>query len=149
MPDRLTTIARKLRKDATNAERRLWQRLRREQVEGCKFRRQVVLSGFIVDFACYEAQLVVEVDGATHSTDAEIARDATRDAVVRAQGYAILRFTNDEVYHNLDGVLETVRLKLIALRPPVEAETFDGGATPLPNPPPQGGRERPRDRPPR
>jgi very-short-patch-repair endonuclease len=142
VPDRLTTIARKLRKDATNAERRLWQRLRREQVEGCKFRRQVVLSGFIVDFACYEAQLVVEVDGATHSTDAEIARDATRDAVVRAQGYAILRFTNDEVYHNLDGVLETVRLKLIALRPPVEAETFDGGATPLPNP--QGGRERPR-----
>ena len=144
MPDRLTTIARKLRKDATNAERRLWQRLRREQVEGCKFRRQVVLSGFIVDFACYKAQLVVEVDGATHSTDAEIARDATRDAAVRAQGYAILRFTNDEVYHNLDGVLETVRLKLIALRPPVEAETFDCGATPLPNPPPQGGRECPR-----
>jgi very-short-patch-repair endonuclease len=103
-----------------------------------------VLSGFIVDFACYEARFVVEVDGATHSTDAEITRDATRDAVVRAQGYAILRFTNDEVYHNLNGVLETVRLKLIALRPPVEAETFDGGATPLAHSPPQGGRERPR-----
>ena len=144
MPDRLTTIARKLRKDATNAERNLWQGLRREQVEGFKFRRQVLLSGFIVDFAYCEAQLVVEVDGATHSTDAEITRDATRDAVVRTQGYAILRFTNDEVYHNLDGVLETVRLKLVALRPPVEAETFDGGATPLPHPPPQAGRERPR-----
>src|SRR5271163_1002698 len=118
MPD-IKALARKLRSDQTSAERSLWAALRRHGIEGFRFRRQVVLSGFIVDFACYEARLVVEVDGATHSTDSEIARDATRDALVRSQGFSVLRFTNDEVYHNADGVLETVRLKLAALRPPV------------------------------
>jgi very-short-patch-repair endonuclease len=60
---------------------------------------------------------VIEVDGATHSTDREIARDATRSAALAAQGYDVLRFTNDDVFHNLDGVLETIYLRLRALRP--------------------------------
>ena len=61
--------------------------------------------------------MVVEVDGATHSTDEQIARDAARSAALRAQGYDVLRFTNDDVFHNLGGVLETIQMRLIALRP--------------------------------
>ena len=102
------------------AERRLWLGLRRKEVGGFRFRRQVALGGYIANSASFDAKLVIEVDGATHSTDEQIARDAARTAALAAQGFAILRFTNDEVYHNLDGVLETVRLKLIELRPRIE-----------------------------
>jgi very-short-patch-repair endonuclease len=64
------------------------------------------------------------VDGATHCTDEELARDATRTTALAAQGFAILRFTNDEVFRNLEGVLETIRLKLIELRPRAEDSAF-------------------------
>ena len=134
-------VARRLRKDATAAERRLWQGIRREQIGGFRFRRQVILAGFIADFACHEARLVVEVDGATHSSDAEVMRDAARTAALCAQGYDVVRFTNDEVFGNLDGVLETIRLRLVELRPRMVGEPFGSGATPLPDPPPRGGRE--------
>jgi very-short-patch-repair endonuclease len=107
MPKSLTPLARALRRNATGAERRLWQRLRREQVGGFRFRRQVILDGFIADFACLDARMLVEVDGATHSTDEQIARDAVRSAALAAEGFDILRFTNEDVYVNLDGVLET------------------------------------------
>jgi very-short-patch-repair endonuclease len=117
IPNRLTTLAKTLRRNATSAERRLWQGLRREQVAGFRFRRQVILGGFIADFVCLEARLVIEVDGATHGMDDEIARDTARSAVLAAQGYDVLRFTNDDVFHNLDGVIETIHLRLIALRP--------------------------------
>jgi very-short-patch-repair endonuclease len=117
MPKQLTTVARSLRRNATSAERRLWQGLRREQVAGFRFRRQVILAGFIADFACFEARVVIEVDGATHGTDEEVARDIARSATLAAQGYDVLRFTNDDVFHNLDGVLETIYMRLIALRP--------------------------------
>ena len=79
----------------------------------------MILCGFIVDFACYEARLVVEVDGATHTTEAELEKDRRRDEKLRANGNSVLRFTNDEVFHNVDGVVETIRLKLIELRPRV------------------------------
>jgi very-short-patch-repair endonuclease len=75
MPD-LKLLARKLRSDQTAAERSLWAALRRHGIEGFRFRRQAVPCGFIVDFACYEARLIVEVDGATHSTETELAKDA-------------------------------------------------------------------------
>jgi very-short-patch-repair endonuclease len=77
----------------------------------------VTLKGCIVDFACYEGKLVIEVDGATHSTDAEVARDRKREGILKADGYSVLRFTNDEVFHNLDGALETIGLKLLELKP--------------------------------
>ena len=120
MPSRLVPLARRLRRNATAAERRLWQGLRRKEVAGFRFRRQVALGGFIADFASFDARLVIEVDGATHSTDEELARDAARTGALAAQGFALLRFTNAEVFHNLDGVLETIRLKLIELRPRIE-----------------------------
>jgi very-short-patch-repair endonuclease len=117
LPKQLTTLARSLRRNATSAERRLWQGLRREQVTGFRFRRQVILGGFVADFACFEARMVIEVDGATHGTDEEIARDAARSAALAAQGYDVLRFTNDDVFHNLNGVLETIHMRLATLRP--------------------------------
>jgi very-short-patch-repair endonuclease len=110
MPARLASIARSLRRNATSAERRLWQGLRRKEVGGFRF-RQVALGGFIADFASFDARLVIEVDGATHSTNEELARDAARTAALAAQGFALVRFTNDEAFHNLDGVLETIRLE--------------------------------------
>jgi very-short-patch-repair endonuclease len=84
---------------------------------GFRFRRQVILGGFVADFACLEARMVIEVDGATHSTDREVVRDAARSGALAAQGYGVLRFTNDDVFHNLDGVLETITMRLIVLRP--------------------------------
>jgi very-short-patch-repair endonuclease len=120
IPSSFVPLARSLRGNATDAERRLWQGLRRKGVAGFRFRRQVALGGFIADFASFDAKLVIEVDGATHSTDEELARDFTRTAALKAQGFVILRFTNDEVYRNLDGVLETIRLKLMELRPRIQ-----------------------------
>jgi very-short-patch-repair endonuclease len=120
MPKKLRPLARSLRRDATNAERRLWESLRRKQIAGFRFRRQVLLGGFIADFASFDARLVVEVDGATHSTDQEIAYDAARSEALAAQGFSVLRFANEDVYRNLDGVLETIRMRLIELRPRIE-----------------------------
>ena len=117
MPNRLTPAARSLRRNQTSAERTLWKAINARKLEGFRFRRQVILCGFIVDFACYEARLVVEVDGATHTTDAELESDMRRDEKLRANGNSVLRFSNDEVFHNVDGVVETVRLKLSELRP--------------------------------
>jgi very-short-patch-repair endonuclease len=81
----LAPAARALRRNATSAERRPWQVLRRKQVGEFRFRRQVILRGFIADFACLEARLVVEVDGATQSTKMEIASDERRAAALRAR----------------------------------------------------------------
>jgi very-short-patch-repair endonuclease len=117
MPKRLRPLARCLRRNASNAERRLWEGLRRKQLAGFRFRRQVILDGFIADFASFDARLVVEVDGATHSTDEEIAYDAARSAALATQGFAVLRFANEDVYGNLEGVLETIRMRLKELRP--------------------------------
>jgi very-short-patch-repair endonuclease len=97
--------------------------LRRQGVEGFRFRRQVALLGFVVDFICFEARLVVEVDGATHSTEAEVARDSRRDEILRANGSVVLRFGNAEVYENLEGVLEMIRLKLLEICPGGPAAT--------------------------
>ena len=123
MPDnandakRLRAIARKLRANQTSAEQKLWRALRRKQLEAFRFRRQVPLCGHIVDFVCLEARLVIEVDGATHATDKELRRDALRDAALRENGDSILRVTNEDIYRNLEGVVETIWMKLRELRP--------------------------------
>jgi very-short-patch-repair endonuclease len=124
VPRRLRPIARSLRRDATNAERRLKEGLRRKQVGGFRFRRQVILGSFIADFASLDARLVVEVDGATHWANEEAAHDTARSAALGAQGFSVLRFSNEDVYRNLDGVLETICMKLTELRPRTEDSAF-------------------------
>jgi very-short-patch-repair endonuclease len=104
--------ARSLRRDMTSAERKLWRALRGHGLAGLHFRRQAPCGPYIADFLCHAARLVVEVDGATHSTDDEIARDRRRDAWFAENGFRVLRFTNAEVYDNLDGVLETIFSKV-------------------------------------
>ena len=121
MVHRLTPIARRLRHEATKAERILWRAIYRGQLDGFKFRRQVPICGYVVDFACHEARLVVELDGATHSTVEELAADNVRQTKIEDEGYAVLRFRNAEFYDNLDGVAETILLKLRALRPRLDA----------------------------
>jgi very-short-patch-repair endonuclease len=100
--------ARVLRGQQTSAEARLWQVLRGRSTGHYKFRRQHPIVHYIVDYVCLDAKLIIEIDGATHSTDAEIARDATRDTELSQPGFFTLRVTNDEVYNNLDGVAETI-----------------------------------------
>jgi very-short-patch-repair endonuclease len=98
-----------MRKDATNAEARLWQALKGRQLEGFKFRRQVPLKGYIVDFVCFDARLIVEVDGSQH---AESAADSTRDAAFASDGFRTLRFWNDDVLRNIDGVCAEILMML-------------------------------------
>jgi very-short-patch-repair endonuclease len=103
-----TNRARALRRAQSQAERLLWRRLSGRSLGGFKFVRQEPIGPFFVDFACREAKLVVEVDGATHSTDDEARRDARRAEFLRARGYRVARVDNDDVCRNLDGVIETI-----------------------------------------
>jgi very-short-patch-repair endonuclease len=102
------TYARTLRRSLTRAETILWTRLRRRQILGMQVRRQLPIGPYIADFACPAAHLVIEVDGATHSTDAERAHDERRRVFIEAQGWSIIRFWNEEVYANEDGVIATI-----------------------------------------
>jgi len=104
MTDLPTRRARELRSAMTDAERALWQALRRRRL-GARFRRQVPLGPYIVDFACLEQKLAVEVDGGQH---AESEYDAGRDAWLRAHGFRVLRFWNNEVLANLEGVATVI-----------------------------------------
>jgi very-short-patch-repair endonuclease len=122
---RLTPFARKLRREATPAERCLWGVLKNGQLEGVKFRRQAILGDYIVDFAAFETRLIVEVDGATHSTQEELTRDALRERKLRAMGFAILRFQNAEVFENLKGVEATIRLKVSEIKGRFESMNED------------------------
>ena len=103
-----TNRARALRSKATAAEERLWYELRARRFNDVKFVRQCPIGPFFVDFACREWKIIVEVDGGTHSTPDELARDAARSAYLRAQGFRIFRAHNQDIYDNLDGVLDTL-----------------------------------------
>lgn len=104
--------ARALRKAMPKSEVILWSRLRREQLGGYRFRRQMPIGPYIADFACAELRLLIEVDGATHTAPAEIERDARRAAFLQQQGWHVWRVWNNEVYENLEGVLEGLLIEL-------------------------------------
>ncbi|QCI97637.1 endonuclease domain-containing protein [Agrobacterium larrymoorei] len=95
------TRARAMRKDSTRAENLLWQVLRGGKLEGFKFRRQVPMHNYVLDFVCFDAKVIIEVDGAQH---ADSDADARRDAYFRGEGFVTLRFWNDEIERNLDFV---------------------------------------------
>ena len=97
-----------LRRNLTDAESKLWQDLRARRLQGYKFRRQHPIDDYVADFACIPAKLVIEIDGATHSTEEELAHDARRTEVMESLGWRVIRFTNDEVYKDVDGVVEAI-----------------------------------------
>ncbi|MGB0085374.1 MAG: DUF559 domain-containing protein [Rhodomicrobiaceae bacterium] len=97
--------ARKLRRNQTDAELKLWLHLRNRRLDGLKFRRQVRVAGFVADFLCEGTKLIVEVDGSQHAEDAN---DAERTKVLQAAGFEVLRFWNSDVLHNIEGVLERI-----------------------------------------
>ena len=110
------TNARALRAGMTDSERKLWARLRMEQL-GVKFRRQHPLGNYVADFACLAPKLIVELDGSQHADRA--AYDSRRDAYFREHGFAVLRFATDEPFKNMDGVLTAIaeQLGLVGERP--------------------------------
>lgn len=89
----------------TEAEEKLWHELRGRRLDRIKFRRQVPIGPYVADFACLEASLIVEIDGSQH---AESLRDQVRDVELKARGFRVLRFWNDEVLRELDAVCDTI-----------------------------------------
>ena len=109
--------ARALRRDMSDAERLLWQHLRRRQIAGQRFRRQHPVGNYIVDFVCLEAALIVEVDGGQHAD--QKAYDTARTAWLDQQGFRVVRFWNSEVLTNLEGVREVILREVLSrIRPP-------------------------------
>jgi very-short-patch-repair endonuclease len=104
--------ARELRQKMTPAERRLWQQLRANRLDNWHFRRQQIIDGFIVDFYCHRAGLVIEVDGPIHEDQQEA--DAEREAILRTRELTILRFTNRQVMNDMPTVLQEIRRVLNA-----------------------------------
>lgn len=102
------TFRRALRRSATEQENLLWRALRGRQFAGAKFRRQHTVGPYTLDFICTGRRLGIELDGGGHYLEPGRARDATRDAWLAAQGIRVLRFSNEDVRINLDGVLEAV-----------------------------------------
>jgi very-short-patch-repair endonuclease len=104
-----TIKARDLRQTSTDPERLLWSHLRNRHLDGFRFKRQQPVGPYFADFACPEALLIVEVDGGQHS---DSQKDLERDRFLNAAGYSVLRFWNNEVSDELNGVLQIIRLVL-------------------------------------
>ena len=119
-------LARQMRGAPTEAERKLWWHLRhRLGLRNTHFRRQVRIDRYIVDFACHAKHVIVEVDGSQHAM--RLAADTERTKVLQANGYSVLRYWNNDILRNIDGVLEDIHRAIMR--------------TPTPNPSPQGGGE--------
>ncbi len=133
--DQSVARSRRLCRDATPAERKLWDVLRSASLDGFKFRRQQRLGIYFGDFVCQSVRLVIEVDGRTHDGAEAQAKDERRTAFLEHEGYRVVRFTNAEVMKNLDGVVEAVRFALASSDSPSPAPAAQE------HPLPQGERE--------
>lgn len=109
---KLADVARKLRSDMTEAEKRLWSRIRAKQL-GVQFTRQHQIADFVVDFACRSLKLAVECDGGQHS---ESTSDAARAEIIEAHGYRVIRFWNNDILENTDGVIEAIMREILIAR---------------------------------
>jgi very-short-patch-repair endonuclease len=117
----LTGVAGKLRKHSTDTERHLWRYLRDRQIEGFKFRRQHPIGHDVVDFVNFEKKVILELDGGQHALHPD---DRMRDEWLRAEGYKVLRFWDNQVLSNLEGVSDTIRDALLTPHPdPLPQET--------------------------
>ena len=105
-------VARMLHRNATPAEKRLWNCLRAGQLGGFQFRRQFPIGGSIVDFCCRARHLVIELDGSQHADAAGVTWDRERTRLIAARGYQVVRFWNEDILTNLDGVLEQIFVEL-------------------------------------
>ena len=101
-------VSRKLRRDQTDAERALWAKLRSKQIVGAKFRRQQTIGPYVVDFVNFDSNLIVEVDGGQHGRDKMRNKDEERTKWLQQRGYKVIRFWDNEVLQNIDGVLEKI-----------------------------------------
>jgi very-short-patch-repair endonuclease len=114
----MPTRAQSLRKNPTAAEVRFWRLIGPLRLGGYHFRKQVPLGAFVVDFACHQAKLVVEIDGDSHYTDEALIKDRQRDTALAKHGFAVLRFTNLDVMTNPQGVYEALTAALAARNTP-------------------------------
>ena len=105
--NRIITLGKALRKRPTDAEQLLWMHLRMKQMEGLKFRRQQPIDNYIVDFVCFESRIIIEVDGGQHVSENH--KDKERDSYFQQFGFKVIRFWNNEVLQNTNGVLEIIR----------------------------------------
>jgi very-short-patch-repair endonuclease len=113
--------AQRLRRNLTDAERKLWSALRNRQINGAKFRRQQPIGPFVADFVCHDPRLIVEADGGQHSVARE---DASRTAFLESKGYRVLRFWNNDILSNLDGIAQVIATALSTPHPaPAEPES--------------------------
>ena len=106
--ERARGLAKGLRRRMTDAETILWSRLRHDSIRGMRFRRQHPIGPYIADFACIPANLIVEVDGATHGSDEEVTHDRKRDAYLRKSGWRVVRIRNEDVYQHLDDIVDMI-----------------------------------------
>lgn len=102
-------LAKNLRKNLTETERYLWKFLRAKRLNGIKFKRQEPIGNFIIDFISYEKKLIIELDGGQHAEKGKREKDNRRDEWFERQGYKILRFWDNEVFTNIEGVLEKIK----------------------------------------
>ncbi len=114
--ERSGKFAKELRKNMPKAEHRLWYFLRNKQLDGYRFRRQHPVGKYITDFACVRAKLIIEVDGATHGEVPEIQYDAARTEFLKSQGWRIARYGNEEIYKNIEDVLDDIYVHLKGLK---------------------------------
>jgi very-short-patch-repair endonuclease len=124
--------SRDLRRRATLTEKLLWEQLRHHRLDGKQYRRQHSIGPYIVDFVCPQDGLIIEIDGEIHEQQRE--NDAMRDDYLRSLGYTVLRFTNDQVLDNLEGVLSVIRAVSTSSPLHRNGEGAGGGASPATQP---------------
>jgi len=110
-----TNMSRGLRRRQTEAEKLLWVKLRDRQLDGVKFRRQQSIGNYIVDFVSFEEKLIIEIDGGQHNEEQKIEKDEQRKTWLEGEGFYVIRFWNNDVLLNLEGVLMKIK-EVIGLR---------------------------------
>jgi very-short-patch-repair endonuclease len=128
VPPKIKQNARDLRKNMTDAERTLWSRIKSRRLQGFRFRRQHPVGNYIVDFVCLELKLVIELDGGQHMDQQQY--DERRDSFLKAQGFTVLRFWNNKVMKEVDGVLESI----LTFLPPSQSSPYMGEEDASPSP---------------
>jgi len=126
----LKTLARELRKNMTDAERRLWSKIRRKQLKEIQFYRQKIIGDYIVDFYCPAAKLIVEIDGGQHYMEEHREKDEARDKYLKGLHFRVLRFSNRDVLKNIEGVIGEI-LKYLGKIPPNPPLKKGGNEIPL------------------